>query len=106
MKNIKTGEYGRLTHSTQYQFRPSIDGTRVIWEQRDSSHHDAIYYKNIATGWTDKVLKSTQNQFLAAISGTRIVWTQKLSSNSYSIYYKNLATGVYFKGTTLNTKPA
>lgn len=75
------------------QTLPSIDGTRVVWQQKDLSGHSSIYYKNMAGGNAIKVLPSTQNQYNPSISGTRIVWVQENSNHKTNIYYKNMATG-------------
>ncbi len=56
VSNIKVG-------TVNYdQDHASIDGTRVVLEQTNSSGSTAIYYKNLATGSSSKVLSSKQNQ--------------------------------------------
>lgn len=75
------------------QRNPDISGNRVVWQQKDSSGHYAIYYKNLARGKTVRVQPTTKNQYNPAISGTKIVWEQKNSFNVTNIYYKDLASG-------------
>lgn len=72
---------------------PDIDGTRVVWQEKDSSGHYAIYYKNLAGGKTVRVHPTTKNQYNPAISGKNIVWEEKNSRNITNIYYKDLASG-------------
>lgn len=82
------------TKSTySFQSNPSIDGTRVVWEQMDPSMHTSIYYKNMAGGKAVKVFPCTQNQYKPSISGTRVVWMQENSQHVTNIYYENLAIG-------------
>ena len=69
VKNLATGDYGRVLKSTDNQYDPDISGNRIVWEQEDSQANSVIYMKNIATGDYGRVLKSTSNQYDPAISG-------------------------------------
>ena len=47
VKNIKTGNSGKVLTSTHNQVKPSISGTRVVWSQEDTTNHWNIYIKNL-----------------------------------------------------------
>jgi hypothetical protein len=91
--NINTVKISNVGTSTVYdQNNPAIDGSRVVWEQKDPSNHTLIYVKNLDTNVYGPVQLSKQNQTHPDISGTRVVWEQ-----NGNIYLKNLATGKYGK---------
>ncbi len=97
IKNIVTGDIGRVLPSKYNQSNPDISGTRIVWEQKFADGSSAIYMKNLATGSYGKVLKSTHNQYNPSINGTRVVWEQLDSTGHSVIYYKNLANGFNYR---------
>jgi TolB protein len=76
------------------QYHPAVDGTRMVWEQRQNSL-SKIYCKNFATGKTILVSQSTSNQHNPAISGTRIVWEQ-YNKGVLNIFWRDISGGNTF----------
>lgn len=102
VKNLKTGEIGKVKRSNDNQYSPAISGSRIVWTQKDSTGKTAIYIKNLATENSGKVKLSKNNQYNPDISGTRIVWTEKETNGLSAVYILNLKTG--YSGKILSTK--
>jgi len=102
LTNVVTGETTTISDTLTEKYNPRISGTRVVWEQLDTTTSYAeqdIYIYDISTGSRSELNPDHGDQFAPAIYGDYVVWIDA-QSGFQDVYISNLADGTTLPLTT------
>lgn len=93
--DLTTGVVIAITNTPEFEARPSVSGSRVVFERFSDAGSFDIYWVDIATGVETAVATSAVHERAPYINGDIIVWDAPAADGSNSdIYLYNIVTGV------------
>ena len=90
MYDLSTSTETQITSSNSTQWKPSIYGNRIVWEDKRNGNSD-VYMYDLSTSTETRITTGESNQNDPAISGNRIVWSDD-RNEGLDIYMYDLST--------------